>query len=214
MCRRWRGPWGNIRQREKSSRFTQTLFLMKPFLIMIFSTPDSMSAWLWSFCRTQGAVGGEARPDQGWTCKRSRAREEIGRATAKRPGQARGFIFILFVFVLFLIFYLLVQARLENTILMKYSSGLFRVAGLRSYQGEFTFSGLEDHLFSELRRFRSGKDEVPEKLHFLVFVDFLFKRLFFFVISFCTFQPAFNSSTSRLSREFSSSEKRWRLKSN
>ena len=114
------------------------------------------------------------------------------------------FFYIYFV----LIFYLLVQARVENTILMNYSSGLFRVAGLRSYQGEFTFSGLEDHLFSELRRFRRGKDEVPEELHFLVFVDFLFKRLFLFVISFCTFQPAFTSSTSRLSREFSSSEKR------
>ena len=97
---------------------------------------------------------------------------------------------------------------MENMILMKYSSGLFRVAGLRSYQGEFTFSGLEEHLFSELRRFRSGKEEVPEKLHFLVSVDILFKRLFFFVVSISAFQPAFNSSTSRLSREFSSSEKR------
>ena len=185
MCRRWRGLWGNIKQREKSSRSAQTLFLsawLCSFLstkdlfwsFLIFSNHYSMSAWVWSFCRTQGAVGGEARPDQGWTRKRSRAREEIVWATAKRPGQARGFIFILFVCIFILIFYLLVPARVENAILMKYSSGLFRVAGLRSYQGEFTFSGLEDHLFSELRRFRSGKDEVPEKLHFLVFADFLF----------------------------------------
>ena len=70
---------------------------------------------------------------------------------------------------------------------MKYSSGLFRVAGLRSYQGEFTFSGLEEHLFSELRRFRSGKEEVPEKLHSLVSVDFLFKRLFFLCDKFLHF---------------------------
>ena len=68
---------------------------------------------------------------------------------------------------------------------MKYSYGLFRVAGLRSYQGEFTFSGLEEHLFSELRRFRSGKDEVPEK--FLFLLTFCLRGRFCFVISFFHF---------------------------
>ena len=38
------------------------------------------------------------------------------------------------------------------------------MTGLRGYQGEFTFSGLEEHLFSELRRFRTaGKDELLER---------------------------------------------------
>ena len=37
------------------------------------------------------------------------------------------------------------------------------MTGLRGYQGEFTFSGLEEHLFSELRRFRTGKDDLLER---------------------------------------------------
>ena len=46
----------------------------------------------------------------------------------------------------------------------KRKNNLCRVTGLRGYQGEFTFSGLEDHLFSELRRFRtSSKDELHER---------------------------------------------------
>ena len=46
---------------------------------------------------------------------------------------------------------------------MKENNNLSRVTGLRGYQGEFTFSGLEEHLFSELRRFRTGKDETHER---------------------------------------------------
>ena len=41
---------------------------------------------------------------------------------------------------------------------------LSRATGLRGYQGEFTFCGLEKHLFSELRRFRtSSQDDLHER---------------------------------------------------
>ena len=53
---------------------------------------------------------------------------------------------------------------------MKQNNNLSRVTGLRGYQGEFTFSGLEEHLFSELRRFRTGKDETHERDLVKVFI--------------------------------------------
>ena len=104
-----------------------------------------------------------------------------------RQGVLYLFLFVFYICFIFHFLLLIRTGKGGNTILMKYSSGLFRVAGLRSYQGEFTFSGLEEHLFSELRRFRSGKEEVPEKLHSLVSVDFLFKRLFFLCDKFLHF---------------------------
>ena len=71
--------------------------------------------------------------------------EEVGRETAEGSGQARD----------------------KNILFLKRTKRkniLCRVTGLRGYQGEFTFSGLEDHLFSELRRFRtSSKDELHER---------------------------------------------------
>ena len=53
---------------------------------------------------------------------------------------------------------------------MKENNNLSRVTGLRGYQGEFTFSGLEEHLFSELRRFRTGKDETHDRDLVKVFI--------------------------------------------
>ena len=66
---------------------------------------------------------------------------------------------------------------------MKENNNLSRVTGLRGYQGEFTFSGLEEHLFSELRRFRTGKDETHERD--LVKVFFIFYILLLLDVRLC-----------------------------
>ena len=66
---------------------------------------------------------------------------------------------------------------------MKQNNNLSRVTGLRGYQGEFTFSGLEEHLFSELRRFRTGKDETHERD--LVKVFFIFYILLLLDVRLC-----------------------------
>ena len=135
-----------------------------------------MSPWLWSFCWTQGAVGGEARPDQGWTRKRSRAREEIGRATPKRPGQARVFLYsFLFVFVFILIFCLLGQARVMITIneilLWTFQSGRFKKLPRRIHL--LRARGTSLLWTQEVSKWQRWG---PWKV--LVFVDFLFKRPF------------------------------------
>ena len=66
---------------------------------------------------------------------------------------------------------------------MKENNNLSRVTGLRGYQGEFTFSGLEEHLFSELRRFRTGKDETHDRD--LVKVFFIFYILLLLDVRLC-----------------------------
>ena len=117
---------------------------------------------------------------------------------------------------------------------MKENNNLSRVTGLRGYQGEFTFSGLEEHLFSELRRFRTGKDEAHErdlvkvyiyilhhqscnvrcKLHMLkIFLNLLWFWKVPSVLwsSFQAPSRGIPGSTRRLNKNHSSSERRWQF---